>query len=215
MKRKIVMSLLICTVVLAGCGDSNAPADVAPAPSTEMIVPSTDEDTSESSSIGDIEVEKNIFSVKLTVPAEYVGETTQEELSATASEKGYKSITLNDDGSATYIMSKKQHKEMMDDMAAEINNDLSKMIGSEEFPNITDIKTNDDFTEFTVTTSSTELDLSESFTIFPFYVYGGMYSIFNGTPIDNIHVDFVNADSGEIVESFDSSEPGGTEQPQE
>lgn len=48
-----------------------------------------------------------------------------------------------------------------------------------------------------------------------YYMYGGMYNIFNGTPVENVHVDFVNADSGEIMDSADSSDLGDTEQPDE
>ena len=89
---------------------------------------------------------------------------------------------------------------------------LSDMVGSEDYPNFTDIKANSDFTNFTVTTTSTELDLTDSISIMGFYMYGGMYAIFNGTKADNIHVDFVNAESGEIISSSDSSDIGSTEQ---
>lgn len=82
------------------------------------------------------------------------------------------------------------------------------MIGSEDYPNFTDIKVNSNFTEFTVTTKSTELNFKESFSVMEFYVYGGMYNIFTGKKADNIHVDFVNADSGEIISSADSSNMG-------
>lgn len=87
------------------------------------------------------------------------------------------------------------------------------MIGSDDYPNITDIKANSDFTNFTVTTTSTYLDLAESMSIIVFYMYGGMYAIFNGSDVDNIHVDFVNTDSGEIINSADSSDmaAGNTE----
>ena len=37
-------------------------------------------------------------------------------------------------------------------------------------------------------------------------MYGGLFNSFNGTPVDNIHVDFINAESGEIIESADSSD---------
>ena len=212
MKRKIAMSLLICTIALAGCGNSDTAADNSTNNSSEMVESSTDEDVAEIDSVGDVEVEENLFSVEITIPADYVGETTQEELDAKAEENGYKSIKLNSDGSATYIMTKTQHEEMMNEVASNINDALSEMIGSEDYPNITDITTNDDFTEFTITTSSTELDLNESFSVLAFYMYGGMYNIFNGTPIDNVHVDFVNADSGEIISSADSSDMEDTEQ---
>ena len=144
--------------------------------------------------------------MELTIPADYVGETTQEELDATAKENDFKSITLNEDGSATYVMTKGQHKKMMSEMESEINTALSEMIGSEDYPNFTNIKANSDFTEFTITTTSAELNFNESFSTIVFYTYGGMYNAFNGTTVDNIHVDFVNADSGEIISSADSSE---------
>lgn len=130
---------------------------------------------------------------------------TQEDLDAKASEIGYK-VTLNDDGSATYVMTKKQHKDMMDGIAASIKSSLNEMVGSEDYPNITGISANDDFTVFTITTKNTEPDMNESFAVMALYMYGGMYHIFNGTTVDNIHVDYVNADSGEIISSADSKD---------
>lgn len=215
MKKKIVMSLLICTLALSGCGSSNAPADTSTNQSSETTEFSTEGDISDLDSLGDIEVDENLFTVELTIPADYVGETTQEELDAEANEHGYKSITLHDDGSATYVMSKKQHRELMEELETNINDTLSAMVGSEDYPNITDISANDDFTEFTVTTTSTELSMNESFSVLVYYMCGGMYNIFNGTEIDNVHVDFVNADSGEVIGSSDSSDMGDTEQPAE
>ena len=39
-------------------------------------------------------------------------------------------------------------------------------------------------------------------------MYGGMYNIFNGITVDNIQVDFVNAETGEIINSANSAEMG-------
>ncbi len=211
MKKKIVVSLLICTLALSGCGGSGALADTSDVSSET----STEGDALDLDAIGDIEVDENLLTMEFTVPADYVDGTSQEELDAFAEEHGYKSVTLNEDGSATYVMTKGQHKEMMDEMAESINTDLAKMIGSEDYPTITDITANDDFTEFTITTTSTELGLNESLAVIIFYMYGGMYNVFNGTPVDNVHVDFVNADSGEIIGSSDSSETESTQQPAE
>ena len=210
MKRKIVSILLtVClTFSLTACGGS----ETAEVPETIEAVPTEEVQSSEEDSledldaIGDVEVDENLFSVQLTIPADYMEGSTQEELDATAKEKGFKSITLHEDGSATYVMTKAQHKEMMDEMSISINDSLSEMIGSEDYPNISEIVANDDFTKFTVTTSSTELSLTESFSVLSFYMYGGMYNIFNGTPVDNVQVDFVNADSGEIISSANSAD---------
>ena len=209
MKKKIVTILLISSLALTACGSSNQ-VQSSSAPSTqtaqEADTQGTENDISELNAIGDIDVDKNLFDVTITVPADLVGDATQEELDAKAANSDIHSITLNDDGSATYVMSKSQHKKMMQELADNINSTLSDMVGSEDYPNFTDIKANSDFTNFTVTTTSTELDLTDSISIMGFYMYGGMYAIFNGSDVGNIHVDFVNADSGEIINSADSSD---------
>lgn len=210
MKKVLLTTLSICVLSLTAC-NSNETVETLTTTASEMIISetSTEESVTESMSaleaIGNVSVEKELFDVKLTIPADFVGETTQEELEAEAKEKGYKA-TLNDDGSATYEMTKSQHKKMMDELTANLNQSLSEMIGSEHYPNFTDIKTNSDFTEFTIITQSEELDLAESFSVMGFYMYGGMYNIFNGTPVDNIHVDFINATTGETLTSSDSKE---------
>lgn len=169
----------------------------------------TPSDTTEASdslaALGDLDVDKGLFNVELTIPADFVGETTQDELNTLAQEQGYKSITLNSDGSATYTMTKEQHNVLMDGITESINTSLNEMIGSTDYPNFTAITANDDFTHFKVTTKSTELDFAESFSIIAFYLYGGMYHAFNGSTVDNIHVDFINADSRQIIESADSA----------
>ena len=217
MKKKLILLLLSTTLVLSACG-SSASAEETPSseavPETiveeSVIEEATTEtsDLSEIEAIGDVEVDEGLFEVELLIPADFVGEKTQEELDAIAAESGYKSITLNEDGSATYVMTKKQHKEMMDEMSVSLNESLAELIGSENYPNFTDIKANDDFTEFTITTKSVELDLNESFSVLAFYMYGGMYNAFNGTAVDNIHVEFINADSGEVISSADSENMG-------
>lgn len=161
-------------------------------------------DISDLDALDDVEVEKELFDVNLTIPAQYIGELDQAKLEQQATEGGYK-ITMNDDGSATYTMTKSQHKKLMEEMSSTINSSLSEMISSGNYPNFTDITANEDFTNFTVTTKSTELDVIESFSTMALYMYGGMYGIFNGKTPENIHIDFINADSGETIESTDSS----------
>ena len=144
--------------------------------------------------------------VEIKIPATFLEGQTQADLDKISKDEGYKSITLNDDGSATYVMTEKQHKKMMDELAATIEDSLNQMIGSEDYPTFTDIKMNDNFTEFTITTTSTELNMTESFSVMLFYMYGGMYNIYNGTEADNVSVTFVNADSGETISTSNSSD---------
>lgn len=153
----------------------------------------------------DVSVDKNLFDVTINIPSEYVGKVSQEELDKKSKEYGYK-VKLNDDGSATYTMTKQQHRKLVEEYRAQINKSLNELIGSKEYPNFTSIKTNENFTKFTVTTKSTELDLTESFSVMAFYAYGGIYNAFSGDKIDNVSVTFINADSGDEIDTINSSD---------
>lgn len=206
MKKKFITLLFVSTLTLAGCGSSgDASSDTATTATTSTTIEESSMDTS-TESLGDVQVEKEIFDVTLTIPADYIGELSQADLDKAAEENGYESATLNDDGSVTYVMSKKQHKELVSGIVDNINSGLSEMIASEDYPNITNIENNSDFSEFTVTTTSTELDMNESFSPMIFSMYAAMYHAFNGTTIDNVHIDFINADSSEVISTFDSAE---------
>ena len=146
-----------------------------------------------------------LFNVALTIPAEYVEGTTQKELNKQAKEGTFKSATLNKDGSVTYVMSKSQHKEMLNTLKDSIADELNKIPNSTDYPNVTKVEANDDYTKFTVTTASTELSFEEQFLSVQLYIYGGMYNAFNNlSPV--ISVDYVNSDSGATIYSGKSSD---------
>lgn len=149
----------------------------------------------------------SMSTVDFTIPAEYVQESkTQGELDKEAKEAGYKSITLNSDGSVTYKMSKKQHDKLMSEMRNELNRSLKEMVDSEENPTFVDIKANSDFTQFTITTTSEEINLVESFSVLGFYMYGYTYAAFDGREVDNISVKFVNASTGKVISQANSKD---------
>ncbi len=217
--NKVIALFLVATLVFSACGketettESNASeaeteATESNAKEVEENTTEETEDMSELESLGDVDVDSGLFNVKLTIPADYVGESTQEELTATAEEEGYKSIKLNEDGSATYTMTKAQHKEMLDEMKQGMNESIDEMIQSEEFPNVVNIESNEDYTEFKVTTTNEEPDMSESFLTLSFYMYGGVYGIFSGEQADNIKVAFINKASGEVISEENSKDMG-------
>ena len=158
---------------------------------------------------GGIDVDKGLMNVEITIPAE-AAETygfhfeSQEEADAYAKEQGFKSVTLGDDGSITIVMSKAQHKKTMEELNKTLDEAVQEMVGSEDYPNITAIEHNDDYTNFKVTTTSEELSFNESFSGVAFFMFGAMYNSFNGTSADNIHVDYINEASGEVIDTFDS-----------
>lgn len=219
MKIKSLLFVGLIIALLTACNDGAAAtqmettvAESTPEESTSIDSSEEQETRSDLEAMGDFNTEKGLFNVELNIPKEFVGEKTQDELDTTAKELGYKSITLNDDGSATYVMTKKQHKTMMDGVKESLNSTLQDMVGSEDYPNYTNISTNADFTEFEITTKSTELDFGESFSVLGFYMYGAMYNAFNGTQVDNISVTFINADSGDVIDQLNSKDMGNENQ---
>lgn len=216
-KSVLVPIVMIISLVICACGNIDQETSIAISEETNVqntenatatATNEVDNAISEIESIGDVEVDKNLFDVTLTIPKDFVGDITQEELDKATQEKGYKSATLNDDGSVTYVMTKEQHKELLSAISISIDQGLADMISSEEYPEITDISANEDYTSFTVTTNNTELSLAESFSVITFYMYGGSYAVFSGKEVDNIHIEFVNANTGETINTADSKDLG-------
>lgn len=223
MKKKVLavlLAIIAISTVITGCGSKTGGEEQSAAPVAENQTEQTADNAAETEAegiddgldqldaIGDVDVDKGIFNVTLTIPKDFFGDTTQEKLDESVKENGYKSATLNSDGSVTYVMTKAQHEEMLKGVRESIDQSLSEMVGSSDYPNITNIEHNDDYTSFTITTNNVEPDLSESFSVMAIYTYGGMYGIFSGEKVDNIHVDFKNADSGEIISSSNSKDVG-------
>ena len=207
----------VMAVSLAACGSSTnegtvdaGQAEAAVEEAAETVVNEEDQIVDEAwdelESLGKVETENGLFFVSITLPADFVGEeVTQESLDANAGEN-YISAKLNDDGSVTYKMTKKQHKTMLDGMVDSIDEALQEMIDSEDYA-FADIKHNKDFTSFDVTLETEELGLTESFMVVAFYMYGGIYGLFSGHEADNVEVNFYSPD-GTLIHTGNSKDAG-------
>ena len=217
--KKILSLILVATLVCSLCACSSNPsttsttkAQASAAETADIEAEATlseeeqlEADRDELSAIGDVEVENGILTVAVTVPSDFIGEVTQEELDQKAGDT-YVSATLNDDGSVTYKMTKSQHKKMLDGIVESIDSGLQDMVDDESY-SFTSIKHNDDYTQFDVTISGTELNLADSFATLGFYLYGSMYGIFSGHRADNVIVNYYDAD-GNLISTGDSDNLG-------
>ena len=157
-------------------------------------------------SMGNIETVNGFLTVSITMPKDFVGEDiTQEALDEKAGER-YVSARLNEDGSVTYKLTKKQHKDMMGEIVAGIDESLQGMVDGTDY-SFTEIKHNDDYTVFDVTVGGDELGLTDSFATLAFYMYGGMYGIFTGKTPEKVIVNFYNP-NGDLISTADSSNMG-------
>lgn len=208
----MLLSLCACGQSAGSTGDVSAQPDGASEePAAEENAGSAEDDLDDDlnalDALGDIETDKGLFNVTLTIPADFVDEgTTQDSLDQQAKKSGWRSATLNEDGSVTYVITKAQHKEMMDGVRETIDTAIKEMIGSEDYPSITAIDVNDDYTQFKVTLSDDEMGLMDAFSTLAFYMYGAMYHVFNGTEAGNISVQYINGSTGEVIEEANSAD---------
>ena len=84
-----------------------------------------------------ITVDKNLFSVDVTLPASfYEGENmTQAKLNADAAKKGYGKATLNKDGSVTLRMSKAEHSKAVAEMKKSVDDYIRETVNDPNFWN--------------------------------------------------------------------------------
>lgn len=199
----MIFNFAACSMDIEGSSNTDVPK------STSQSASATEPNKADEKSEPVVDVDKNLFTVELTIPVEYIGEdVTQASLDTSVSEGDFKSATLNADGSVTYVMSKDQHKAMMDEMKASLDASLAEYIGSAETPTITAIETNDDYTEFKVTLSTDTLGFGEAFSALGFMLCGAMYNVFNGTEVDNIAIYYIDQATGQVIHTTNSSELG-------
>lgn len=195
--KKTVSLLLIMSmsIILISCGSTTE----APEGTTQAT------DT--------LKAEENLLSVELTIPASLVGDdaaTLDEEAKAA----GVSETTQNEDGSVTMKMSKIAHQKMLDEFKGSIDESLADILNDKEtYPSLTEITYNEDLTEFTVKVDPTTYGEFEALSAIGLYIAGNVYQALNAVLENQIKtiVNFVNKDTGEIIETGDSSKMNETE----
>lgn len=168
--------------------------------------------------LGNIESQKSLFSVEVTIPAQFFensesGTLTQTDVDNTVDEMSFKDGFLNEDGSVTYKMSKSQHEEFLKGYKESIDGTISDMLNDENNESFVDITYNDSLTQFTISVDSEKFSMLDMINAFAFYIEGTYYQLFNFVPIDDVdvQVDFVDKDTGEVIETARMSEMNSTQ----
>lgn len=143
--------------------------------------------------------------VEITLPKAFVEDTSGENLKASITE-GIE-VTINDDGSATYRIPKYKHKALMKELDENIEKALTDMTSSSDAL-FTSITHNSDYTEFKATCKTDDVGLLQSLSCIALYYCGGFYNVFNGTPVDNVKVIFLDP-SGNVITEANSKDMGG------
>lgn len=152
-----------------------------------------------------IEVDKGIFSVEITLPASLFEGEDIDEVIAEAKEDGVSDVTVHDDGSLTYKMSKSKHNEMMREMKDDLIEYIEETKNSEDYRSIKDITYNKVFSEFTLVVDQEAFGNSfDGFAALGLGILGLYYQLFDGVAPDDYEVTvFIeNANTGEVFDTI-------------
>jgi hypothetical protein len=182
---------------------------------TDSLTNSPDDIDSTDGGSGEIQVDRGLLSVELTIPADFLNSgsnesQSEEELEASAREDGYDiDITLNADGSATYRMSRGDYGRLLDDTRASVDESIQEVLDSE--PGVFESVTySDDLREFDVVVDRQAFE--NSFAAmgigFTLLFSGLFYQAFAGTSPEESYViiNTIDGSTGEVFETYDSRE---------
>ncbi|MEX1164621.1 MAG: hypothetical protein WEB03_13695 [Nitriliruptor sp.] len=161
------------------------------------------EDLEDLEDLSDVEVDRNILSVDITIPASFFEGQDPQDIVDAAEQQGIREVTVNPDGSVSYRMSRAQHRELLVELRDSITENLDEMVA--EFNSVQAISHNDDLTEFDLIVDRPAYEDSfDSFAIFGVAVSAGYYQLFSGTDADSYRavVNTVDVDTDETFATF-------------
>lgn len=185
----LVLTVLLLLIV-SGCSDSVTPAG----------------ESNDSAGAGDtVEVEKGLFDVTVTLPSAMIDSEDIEATIAEAKEMGVKEVTVNDDGSLTYKMSKSTHGNMMRELREGFDEAAAEIITGEDFVSIKEIKSNKDLTAITLIVEKEAYENSlDGFASFGLALVAMYYQLFDGVQEGDISVtiNIEDFNTGEIFHTI-------------
>lgn len=211
MKKRIVTSACLALVLgITACGtsepkESSMPdTTVATSTATETTISET---STEAASSAEMKAEEGLLDVEITLPASLFEGKSEDEIISAAKADGIKDVSVNEDGSVVYKMSKPEHKKMMEEMAQSCKETFDSFIGDESFPSIMSIESNNDFSEITVKCDKSKYTDMEAMSALALCMQGIFYQTFDCVPESDryVVVNYVDSTNGNIIYSYDSN----------
>ncbi|KYG25566.1 hypothetical protein [Alkalihalobacillus trypoxylicola] len=180
MKKNLIwLALLIGILILTACGGNDEVSNSDESAEAEESENPAEENEEEEQQ--EANVDKGLFNVEITLPAMFFEDMTEDEIKASAEEEGINDVTVNENGTVIYKVSKAQHKELLDEMEANIQTALEEIINDEEITSIKNITNNKSYSEFTVTVDREQFENSfDGFMLFSLGILGMYYQVFDG-----------------------------------
>lgn len=194
MKKTIALLLLLSLLFTnTGCSKDNTKSEVEKQDKSDAV-----------------EVNKKLTNVEITIPVSLLGADGEEDIdidqiTEEAKKEGIKEVTLNDDGSVTYTMSKATHKELLEGMGNGIIDSIAELINDEDFSSIKDIIPNKNFSEFEVVVDKEMFENSfDGFAVLGLVFQSMFYQVFEGVEPDNykVSINYKDNTTGQVFNTI-------------
>lgn len=145
-----------------------------------------------------IETDENFLTVEITIPSAMFSDEDMSNFDADAyaSEEGFLSAKVNDDGSVTATMTKSKHAELLAELTKSMEDSLAEYVESESTPYIKEITHNDDFTEVSMKVNREAYESTIDFTALGIGILVAIYQAFTETEY-HVDIHIVDVATGE------------------
>ena len=199
MKKRIIIPLLsVMLVALMGCaGEAKDQEPVEDEQNQEQEVVKDHEEKSES-----INVDKNLLSVEVTLPAEIAGDLTGFDREVYLKENPEISdVKVLEDGALWMKMSRAKHQELVTEMKESIVLAFNDLIEGEDTPYIRDITTDDAFEEVEVLVDRAGYENTMDFSSLTIMFSVGYLHTLQGNDFV-LHLKYIDAETDEVIEEM-------------
>lgn len=193
-----MMVLLLATVLIWGCGakvDPNITYETETATENEMSKENPETMVENEA----IEVEKNLFSVEITIPSDYAGDLAEfDEKVYLEENKGIEKAKVNEDGSLYLKMSKSKHNELVDETKINMEKAFTELVDDPETPYLKDLSWSKDFEEFSMVVDGEEWENAFDFTPFSLALSSALYQSIKGNEFHTV-IKIIDVDTKEVI----------------
>ena len=157
-----------------------------------------------------INVDEGLLNVDITMPASMFEGQTDQEILDDAAENDYKCV-VNEDGSVTYTLSKKQQREALKEMKEDLDEVIQECLeGEDALESFEAITYNSDLTKFTIKANEKYGTGFDNFAALGFMITSSYYQLFAGKDPESIDcvITFVDYKTNEEIDTVSMKELG-------
>ena len=124
-----------------------------------------------------------------------------------AEKHSYLAVSQTENGDALYTISKSDHDELMRYIRQQLDSIISEIECSEYAAGILSIRPSEDYTSYIIEISPEGIGTPIPFsTAYVLNYLSFSYCIFNGTPVSNIHIQYINSITNATVIELDTAD---------